>query len=112
MAAADHPIAVSVREKLEQAGFHFEPILPPGPLPGYNRYGVACMLGHGSDAVFEQNATQIAASFTDAVNGANGSIFHIRFQQGDEGFLFLHTTLHRWTPAAQEEEEAEASVGA
>ena len=100
---ADHPIAIAVRQKLEQAGIHFQAAPAPDEA---TRYGLMCMVeAPGYDA--EGNSDAIAAMVL-ATTGNEGQ-FHIEFQETTtDGVLALHTSVWHWD--FQEDEEAVALV--
>jgi hypothetical protein len=94
---ADHPIAIATRQKLEQAGIHFQ--AAPAP-QGATRYGCMCMVeaDHYDIAI---NSDAIAAAVL-AATGNEGQ-FHIQFTENtNDGALFLYTSVWHWI---QEEEE-------
>jgi hypothetical protein len=93
---ADHPIAIAVRQKLEQAGIHFQ--ADPAP-QGATRYGLVCMVeAPGVDA--ETNSDAIVANVL-ATTGAEGQ-FRIEFQATTQnGVLALHTNVWHWIQEAE-----------
>lgn len=98
MAANDHPLAVSTRQKLTLAGIQSQ--AAPAPA-GATRYSIGCMVeSDGFD--LEANSDAIVGQVLAAMG--NEGHFYIQFQQTTQnGVLALLTEVWHWDQASDDD---------